>query len=129
MVTLKKSYLIEKRNVLNEIRANGMTFQEARFFLIYLSKINPRDISTRIVRFTLDDFQSIMEFESKLRAKYMKQVARRLLSKVVDVPVEDESGKIIGFTAFQLFKNCTVITDFLGGGVMLKLMPMMMPCH
>ena len=37
MAALKNNYLVEKRNVLNEMRANanGMTLQETRFFLIY----------------------------------------------------------------------------------------------
>ena len=111
MSDIKKNYLIEKRNVLNEMRAKEMTYQEARFFLIYLSKINPREISTRLVRFTLDDFKTIMELNSPLKINYMKQVAHRLLGKVVDIPEEDEKGKVIGFHAFQLFKRCKVIID------------------
>jgi plasmid replication initiation protein len=111
MSTIKKNYLIEKRNALNEMRTNEMTHQESRFFVIYLSKINPRDTSTRLVRFTLDDFQAIMELDSQIKIRYMKQVAQRLLSKIVIVPEEDERGKIIGFNAFQLFKRCKVIID------------------
>ena len=43
--------IVQKRNVLNELRKNSMSLQELRFFSIYLSKINSRDISTRVVRF------------------------------------------------------------------------------
>ena len=46
MSMIQKNYLIKKRNVLNEIRANNMTMQELRFFSIYLSKINPQNINT-----------------------------------------------------------------------------------
>ena len=59
---IDKNNLIEKRNVLNEIRKNSMSLQELRFFSIYLSKINARDVSTRQVFFPLEDFQRIMEF-------------------------------------------------------------------
>ena len=106
MARLQKNYLIKKRNVLNEIRANSMTLQELRFFSIYLSKINARDTSTRLVRFSLEDFQVIMELDSRIKIDYMKRVTDSLLGKVVNVP--EERG---GYTAFQLFKKCKVSTD------------------
>ena len=106
MATIKTNYLIEKRNVLNEIRANSMTLQELRFFSIYLSKINARDTSTRLVRFSLEDFQVIMELDSRIKIDYMKRVTDSLLCKVVNIPTE--SG---GYTAFQLFKKCRVDMD------------------
>ena len=106
MATLRKNYLIKKRNVLNEIRANSMTLQELRFFSIYLSKINARDSSTRVVRFSLSDFQAIMELDSRIKIDYMKKVTDSLLCKVVNVPTERG-----GYTAFQLFKKCVVDMD------------------
>lgn len=102
-MALEKNHIVSKRNVLNELRANNMTLQELRFFCIYLGKINPDDLSTRVVRFSISEFQKIMDFD-KLRIDYLKLVARRLLAKVVSVPL-DEDGS---FTAFQLFKRCTV---------------------
>ena len=59
---LFENAIVEKRNVLNELRSNSMTVQELRFFSIYLSKINPWDISTRTVRFPISEFQRIMGF-------------------------------------------------------------------
>ena len=106
MATLRKNYLIKKRNVLNEIRANSMTLQELRFFSIYLSKINARDSSTRVVRFTLSDFRAIMELDSRIKIDYMKRVTDSLLCKVVNVPMERG-----GYEAFQLFKECRVSMD------------------
>jgi len=80
--------------------------QEVRFFAIYLSRINPNDESTRVVRFTLGDFQAIMDI-GRVSIKYMKSVTNSLLSKVVNV--QDE--KTGGYMGFQLFKKCTVGTD------------------
>ena len=60
MAKLYETAVVSKRNVLNELRSNNMTLQELRFFSIYLSKINPQDIDTRVARFPLDDFQKIM---------------------------------------------------------------------
>ena len=104
--TIKKNHLVQKRNVLNEIRANSMTLQELRFFSIYLSKIHKdRPEETRLVRFPMDDFKAIMEL-GRIDIKYMKGVTNSLLGKVVNVP--DERG---GYVGFQIFKRCKVSTD------------------
>lgn len=48
--------IVEKSNSLNELRLNGMTLQQLRFFSIYLAKINARNIDTRKVIFKLEEF-------------------------------------------------------------------------
>lgn len=98
--------IVAKRNVLNELRSNGMTLQELRFFSIYLSKINPLDISTRLVRFSLSDFQKIMGF-GKLNVGQLRESTDSLLCKIVCIP--DENGR--GMRKFQLFKECHLFQD------------------
>lgn len=105
MSELFKTAIVEKRNVLNELRSNNMTVQELRFFSIYLSKINPWDKSTRTVRFPIEDFQRIMGF-GKLNIGQLRASTDSLLGKVVHVP--DDRG---GYTAFTLFKRCRVSRD------------------
>ena len=97
--------IVEKRNVLNELRSNNLTLQELRFFSIYLSKINPYDINTRTVKFKLSDFQKIMNFKT-LNIVQLKSATDSLLTKLVHIP--KESG---GFKTFQLFKECEVDKD------------------
>jgi len=104
-LAVKRKCLIEKRNVLNEIRANGMTLQELRFFSIYLAKINARDSSTRIVRFPILEFKKIMELV-RVNVDYMMSVTNSLLCKVVNI--RSETG---GYKGFQLFKECSVDKD------------------
>jgi plasmid replication initiation protein len=88
-----------------------MTLQELRFFSIYLSKINKSNPEeTRVVRFPMTDFQSIMEL-GRIDIGYIKNVTNSLLCKVVNVPIEDEKGKYRGYTGFQLFKECVVSQD------------------
>ena len=99
-MAIKKNFLIEKQNVLNEIRANNMNLQELRFFSIYLSKINARDISTRVVSFPVADFQKIMDL-GRLNINYLMDVTNSLLCKVINIP--EETG---GYRGFQLFKRC-----------------------
>ena len=106
MPEIFETAIVEKRNVLNELRSNSMTVQELRFFSIYLSKINPWDMSTRAVRFSMEDFQRIMGF-GRLNIAQLKSSTDSLLSKIVHVP--NESG--YGYTAFQLFKECSLDRD------------------
>lgn len=105
MAAIKESHLVTKSNILNELRANNMTLQELRFLCIYLSKINPADTKTRVVRFPLADFQAIMEL-GRININYMTTVTNGLLSKVVNVA--NDRG---GYSGFQLFKECTVSRD------------------
>ncbi|MCR5021767.1 MAG: replication initiation protein [Ruminococcus sp.] len=105
MSIIYNNAIVEKRNVLNELRSNNMTIQELRFFSIYLSKINPWDVSTRVVRFPISDFQRIMCF-GRLNIAQLKSSTNSLLSKIVNIPTERG-----GYTAFQLFKECTVDKD------------------
>lgn len=104
-MAIKGTEIVEKRNILNEVRKNSMSLQELRFFSIYLSKINARDISTRTVRFPLSDFQKIMEL-GRPNTKKLKATTDSLLSKVVSVPTERG-----GYKSFQLFKECTIDKD------------------
>ena len=89
--SLFNTAIVQKRNVLNELRRNSMSLQELRFFSIYLSKINSRDISTRVVRFPLEDFKRIMEFQT-LNLTQLRESFTRLLQQVVSVPNENGRG-------------------------------------
>ena len=107
MSILYKKAIVQKRNVLNELRINNMTLQELRFFSIYLSKINPRDVSTRVVRFPLSDFQKIMELGTDMNISHFKLTVRRILQQIVEVP--NDSGA--GYRAFHLFKEAVIEKD------------------
>ena len=104
--SISETAIVEKRNILNEIRNNSMSLQEKRFFSIYLAKINARDISTRVVKFPIIDFQRIMGLQSmnytQIRANFT-----HLLQQVVTIP--NENGR--GFTSFQLFKRCKLYQE------------------
>lgn len=97
---LKKEYLVEKRNALNEMRDGFHTLQEVRIFSIYLSCINPRIEETRRVIFSLEDYKKIMNID-EVHITRIKKSFKSLLQKVVSIP--NNNG---GFTSFQLFKEC-----------------------
>ena len=113
-LSIRKNFLIEKRNVLNEIRSSNMSLQELRFFSIYLAKINARDSSTRVVRFTMSDFQKIMEF-GKLNMTQLRDTADSLLSKIVGVTLENGD-----YARFQLFKK-TVFSQSEDGNLFIEI--------
>ena len=104
MPDLFDTAIVEKRNILNAVRSNSMTLQELRFFSIYLSKINPWDKSTRVVRFPLDDFRRIMGLGAGENIAHFRYTIRHILQQVVEVPNE----KGTGYTVFQLFKRAKV---------------------
>ena len=95
---IKGTELVEKRNILNEIRQNNMTLQQLRFFSIYLSKINARDVSTRVVRFPLSEFQKIMGI-GRMNIQSFKNTVDSLLRNVIHIPTP--TGGLVSFTLFQ----------------------------
>ena len=107
MPDLSKRFIVQKRNMLNELRSNNMTLQELRFFSIYLSKINPQNISTRVVRFSLDDFRCIMGLGSDNDITHFKCTVRHILQQIVEVPNENDTG----FNTFQLFQKAVIEKD------------------
>ena len=107
MSELFDTAIVEKRNILNSVRSNSMTLQELRFFSIYLSKINPWDQSTRVVRFPLDDFRRIMGLGAGENITHFRYTIRHILQQIVEVPNE----KGTGYSAFQLFKRAKVEKD------------------
>lgn len=106
MTKVKGFELVEKRNVLNQIRKNSMTLQELRLFSIYLAKINARDISTRTLKFSLKNFCEIMEIRADVGQ--IRGNMHHLLQQIVDIPNDDGTR---GFTSIQLFKECKISQD------------------
>jgi plasmid replication initiation protein len=102
----KGKYVVEKRNILNEIISSKFTLQELRLFSIYLGRINARETSTRIVRLSVAQFCKVMGIVPQ-KISYLKQATDGLMTKAVDVPNTDNDG----YTTFQLFKKCRIDYD------------------
>jgi len=102
---LSEKNWVVKQNTLNEMRSNDMTLQELRLFSVYLSKINPKDKSTRFVRFPLSDFQAIMEFKGS-NIMYFKRTAKNLVTKMVFESLENG-----GFDSYTLFNRFRIMPN------------------
>ena len=103
---LSEKAIVRKGNILNEVRMNTMSLQELRLFSIYLSKINPRDVSTRVVRFPLAEFKRLIDFQM-LNLTHLRETFARFLNRVVSVPNEDSSE----CSSVPLFKKCRLFHD------------------
>ena len=95
----QRKHWVTRHNKLNSMRPNNMTLVELRLFTIYLSRINPFDESTRLVRLALSDFQRIFELK-QVKPVEILRITEKLLGKTVMVPLD--CG---GFDVFQIFKR------------------------
>lgn len=104
---LKSNYLVTKSNVLNEMRHKDMTLQEMRLFTVYLSRIDKEKISTRHVKFPLNEFKELMNLNPTTSITYIRSVTAHLLSHVVTEP----KGTKGSYRQYQIFKTCDVDVD------------------
>jgi len=105
---LRDDYIVEKSNILNQMRGRNWTLQELRFLHIFLSKINPREPKKRSVQFLMSELINILEL-SEVREKDIRPVLHRLLHKDVEIRRYDAQGKPTGeYTIFLLFQVCEV---------------------
>jgi len=82
-MSIKKDYLVHKSSVLNQMRAGNLTLQEQRLLAIYLSRINPNDIESKQVQFTLNEFNKVMDITKGQNFKYYYDLCNNLASKTV----------------------------------------------
>lgn len=107
---LKGDNLVTQSNALNEMRRSGMSLQQMRFFLVYLSRIYKDSIDTRKVKFPLDEFIKIMNINPSTSISYIKGVTNDLLQVVLT----EQTGEAGQYRQYQLFKECEVSDDELG---------------
>lgn len=103
---IKKNALVIKTNKLNEAQYEDISAEGLKLSMVYLSQINPSDISTRIVRFNLAEFTQAMDLKEGKNIKYFQKLAKKLFSQVASVP--NSSG---GFKAFPLFQTFDLDKD------------------
>jgi len=104
---IKKEDTVSLSNLLNEMVTDKMTLQELRFFLVYLSKINPKKPEQTEVSFTLKEYSEALGVE--LNEASISKVTDDLLCKLVYVRpkvISDEFSEVIIKT--QLFRRCVM---------------------
>lgn len=93
--------IVEKSYELNKARLD-MSLLEYRFFNLYLSRINARDVNTRYVKISLEDYCKIMNIR-KINLESVRTTRDNLLRKLIHIP--NESG---GERTFQIFSMCDI---------------------
>ncbi|GHU55534.1 hypothetical protein FACS1894132_11780 [Clostridia bacterium] len=109
---IKRKNLVEKRNVLNEMRTYDMNCTELRIFYTYLAKINPLDQNSCIVTFPVSFFKELLGTET-ITISHLKIMATKLLQRIVKI-VTERNGRT-GLDMFQLFKRCRIEQDIITG--------------
>lgn len=108
---IKKEDKATLSNILNEMMyEEKMTLQELRFFIVYLSKINPKQPDKTEVTFTLEDYANVLGVE--LNEKQVMAATRKLLRYVVSVrPKElDENDEYdMGIEHVQVFSKSKML--------------------
>jgi plasmid replication initiation protein len=101
-----KRYLIEKRNILNEATWDKkMTKPVYLLFLLYLSKINPRDINTKDVLITAAEYQELMQLE-ELDNDRIKKAMREFFNLQIEIRHSKTQCSI-----FHVFSRCDYDLD------------------
>lgn len=106
-----KQYLVKQEdraslsNILNEMfYEEKMTLQELRFFLVYLSRINPKEPDKTAVTFSLEEYAELLGVE--LNEAAIKRVTRKLLRYVVCI-----RPKVLDEDLLEDYRFCQLFSE------------------
>lgn len=105
MARKKKQHIIEKSNLLNESlivfdKTSKINLVEYRVLCLYLSRINARDLSTKKVVITADDYCRIAQI-SHLNKETFKSSINSLLTRSLWIPANKSGRKAWLTTMFR----------------------------
>lgn len=91
--------LVEKSNNLNSLMCDDMELLELRFFLMYVSKLNPLDVENRTISIKIDEFEKFfnVKFNTTLFTRKIKQV----LHRSVTIRTGDTNSEINLYSKFE----------------------------
>ena len=95
----KVDNIVEKSNKLNTLSCLDMSLTEFRFFLMYLSKINAREISSRTAYINIEEFEQL--FNVKINTTRFTQKVRQIMSRTVDITNGDEHIVLTLYSEFR----------------------------
>lgn len=106
MLEIRKKDKASISNVLNEmVYKEKMTLQELRFFLVYLSKINPKNPSVTEITFSLEEYAELLDVE--LNEQAVENTIDKLLRYIVNIrPRELGEDELEAKIKCQLFSRC-----------------------
>ena len=92
---------LEKSNLLNTLSdiERDMNLIEFRFFCLYLSKINARDINTRHVEISISEFENTFEIKFNT-TNFCKQI-RKIMSRTVEITSNNHKEILTLYSRFR----------------------------
>lgn len=111
--------IVQKNNILNDMQrlyldstTNSLfaeqpplSMQELRLFIVYLSRINKEDVTTRVVRFSLAEYADLLE--ARLVPAEIDRATSKLLGRVIRRPIKGKKG----YDMFQLFSRARIFKE------------------
>ena len=101
----KEKYLIEKSNTLNGMQTTNMGLTELRFFLMYISKLNARNINNRTVSINIKDFEEL--FGVSFNTSRFTEKILQIMSRTITVYSNDEKIILSLYSEFRWKKGNT----------------------
>ena len=106
---LSEDDIVEKSNYLVFLKDNPFGITEIKLLDAYLSKINARDDTQTIVRFSKKEFENITGVE-RIRPEKAKEYTNSLI-RPVDIAIPRKKGEEPIYTSIALFDLCSCIKD------------------
>lgn len=76
---------------------------ELRFFCLYVSKLNPLDEKSRIVKIDIENFEEI--FRTKINTTLFKRSVDKFMSRLIEIREEDGWCKVTLYSKFKCFDD------------------------
>lgn len=99
----KAKYLVEKSNVLNTLQSTDMSLNELRFFCLYLSRINARDIDNRTVNIPIKEFENL--FGIKLNSTLFNRKIMNIATRGIKIKENDKIRVLTLYSEFCWKEN------------------------
>ena len=103
---LDEKYLVEKSKALVWAQFKDYSSGELKILDTYLSRINPRNAESSLVRFTKKEYAELMGLDADLKSEQLKTYTSGLLSNVVTIDMPEQ-----GYVQYPLFSEAKCFLD------------------
>lgn len=104
---LSGKYIVEKARPLTIMQNMPFTLGELKILDTYLSRINARDPSRKTVRFSVEEYETLMDI-SRVRSERLSKTVEGLMTKLVTVADNNVPGqwnKFVLFSSSKCYKD------------------------
>lgn len=106
MSVLDEKYIVEKSKALVWAQFQDYSSGELKILDTYLSRINPRNPESSLVKFTKKEYAELMGLDADLRTEQLKSYTSGLLGNVVTIDMPEK-----GYVQYPLFSEAKCFLD------------------